>query len=163
MKKLIVNLIIFTLFVGCAIAGYKVFGYFNDKYYAIGKLICLIAGFIPVSIAEAIRHKKVSSLILPVLCIAGVAVWFGYSMPEVTYQEAKKELSLKYDYVKTCDKVFEEDEINKEVIPEYYKGSYIFSVLEDGEYRYVMVNPKTGDSYLLDEKYNKTASLYFED
>lgn len=165
-NSILIRVIVLLLAVLMAIIGYCVYDLINKEFFAgvypLGKLVALTAGFIPIMVADVIRTKKITSLILPFICFLLVFIWFYFTLPEMSYDKATDSLGVSYDSVQTAVLVFDEEEIVEEKIPGYYKGAYIFEATKDSIDYYVIMNPKDGETYEYEAEKNEHMARYFE-
>lgn len=165
MKSSLGKYVVFILAVLLGIFGYCVFDYIDTNVYngvyPIGKFICISLGLLPVMIYDIAKTKKIKSLIFPVVCIGAVCAWFYFTLPQITYNEAKDKLSKNYTSVVITSKDYDNKELLGDKIPAYYSGAYIFEVEKGAKEYFVVVNPKNGKSYEFEFESHKSMADYF--
>lgn len=111
MKSTLGKYVLFMLAVLLGFLGYCVFDYINTNVYngiyPVGKYICITVALVPYMIVDIVKNKKISSFVFPVLLIGGVCLWFGFTLPSISYEEQGEKLSQTYENVISTSKCFD--------------------------------------------------------
>lgn len=157
--------VVFLLSILMAVIGYCAFDYINNTFFAgvypLGKLLALMLGFVPIMVNDVIKNKKISAAVFPVICIVAVAIWFYYTIPQMSYEKASDSLAVDYDTVQSAVVTFDDEELIEEKVPGYYNGAYLFEASKGNDDFYVVMNPKDGEIYEYDAESNVQMARFF--
>ncbi|MBE6837376.1 MAG: hypothetical protein E7509_05220 [Ruminococcus sp.] len=165
-SSLLGKFVVFVLSFLMAIIGYCVYDYINNKYFAgvypLGKLVALMLGFVPIMVSDIIKNKKITTAVFPLMCIVAVAMWFYYTLPQMSYEKASDSLAVDYDTVQSAVLTFDDEELIDEKVPGYYNGAYLFEASKGNDDYYVVMNPKNGAIYEYEAENNIQMARFFE-